>query len=1189
MWNRRRAANPAGGHYQRTHRGSARNSRLRVNRATVAAIALVLVAGGLTAVLAPLSFKSGQAPPRAVSLKHQQDAELAAMPVGSVGGGFSSLAAGGRVAQFQMSAHATARFKIAGRAGVPASGAGAVALLVHATGAASGSLTVWAEGARQPDVPSLRWSGHAPASGMAVSALGGGEVAIRCSASGPVTVTFYVAGYWLSGTAEAAGTFSPLAGGAVAHVKVAAGATVPVQVAGRAGVPGSGVGAVALAVDAAGRAAGSVNLYAAGAAPSQVPSVSWGAHAPGSGLVLLALDTAGRVAVRNNSRSPVTVTLDAVGYWRSGSAAAAGTFEPLDGAVVAHQRVGAHATAWVQVAGAADVPASGVSAAALSVEASGAASGSLEVWAAGSPGPAAPVLFWAAHAAASGLVVSPLGSSGKVAVRNNSSRPVTVTLAASGYWLSTARTVSSITPKPTTTMFASGDVTAVSGDPAATQTVTLASGAPVPSVGHVVTAPPSTADPDGLLGTVTAVTAGPDGATVVTLTPATLDQAYSTFDVSTSHTVTSSDVVQAPGSQAGQTQSTGAALMPGQAARTTARSAQARDLAQQAAGTGYNLSESAFTCTGSGAGPAISLTADLSKMSVDLSLNANPTAPNIGFLVTADPVFDVNVGFTGTVTCKLSAAHFLEIQVPVPAAPGLVVDIYPVVTLSAGGQASIDFQWAPRAAVGFVRGPGISSEVHAFGSSGNVKISATAGAELFLGYEADVKLGGRIGVGGDLGPDLNAEYDASTTCVTVDGATEVGLSASADVFVKNWTFALATGKFGERQLYRKCGAAASSGPSSTPTSPSAPPPASSPPADSTWTAAQPPLPADADNTGDSEIIDVSCPSSTSCLASGQYADTSGVERGMLLSWSNGTWTAAQAGPYIFALSCPTASYCVSVGVSNVYTWSGGTWTTTQVPAPADISSSHLLDLQGVSCVSESACVAVGSYTNTAGSQEGVLETLSDGTWIPERAPLPADAAANPDVTFGTGLANLVSCGSASFCVAAGDYTNASGQTAGLLEILSDGTWTVNQVPSPADAVTGSQANLYLTGISCLTAAFCVADGGYTGTSGSGKGLVETWSGGSWSQTTLPGSGGTNPGPVACISTSACIIAGSSGSEVLTSSGRSWTAAPFPGPPYGTIWNIANLSCASTSYCFAVGNSQQASPDVWHAAMATGPA
>ena len=44
-------------------------------------------------------------------------------------------------------------------------------------------------------------------------------------------------------------------------------------------------------------------------------------------------------------------------------------------------------------------------------------------------------------------------------------------------------------------------------------------------------------------------------------------------------------------------------------------------------------------------------------------LIADPSAPSIHFLITADPVFDINVDFTGTVTCELADAHFLQAHI----------------------------------------------------------------------------------------------------------------------------------------------------------------------------------------------------------------------------------------------------------------------------------------------------------------------------------------------------------------------------------------------------------------------------------------------------------------------------------------------------------------------------------------------
>jgi len=329
--------------------------------------------------------------------------------------------------------------------------------------------------------------------------------------------------------------------------------------------------------------------------------------------------------------------------------------------------VGGGQTATVPVAGLAGVPASGAGAAALSVRAAaGPAAGSVTVYPAGASLPGVASLSWPARRAAAGLVVSELSSSGTVAVHNSSASPVTVTLAAAGFWLSKGRVVSDITAKPTTVTLAGSDITAVSGDPSASQTVTLAAGVPVPAVGRVLVAPVSATAPDGLLGTVTAVAGGDGGAHVLILTPATLDQAYSTFDVSTSQALTSSDIVQAAGSPGGQAMTAGATPLSG--APAAAPPAQARDLADQTSGLGFSISQAQFTCKGSSSS-AITLTADLSKINFDLSLDADPSAPNIHFLVTADPVFGINVNFTGTVTCELSDAHFIEADIPIPGDP----------------------------------------------------------------------------------------------------------------------------------------------------------------------------------------------------------------------------------------------------------------------------------------------------------------------------------------------------------------------------------------------------------------------------------------------------------------------------------------------------------------------------------------
>nr|BFE64015.1 hypothetical protein GCM10020063_085410 [Dactylosporangium thailandense] len=143
-------------------------------------------------------------------------------------------------------------------------------------------------------------------------------------------------------------------------------------------------------------------------------------------------------------------------------------------------------------------------------------------------------------------------------------------------------------------------------------------------------------------------------------------------------------------------------------------------------------------------------------------------------------------------------------HIAIPAFPGLMVVLKPVLKITVGGQVSLDFQWAPRMAVGFVRSPNINTDVHAFGSSSSVTLSSTVGADVFLGLSVELSLAGRLGVEGAVGPDLGVEYDASTQCVSVFGQTKAELSANASVFVKNWSFAIASGVFGRTDLYQHC-------------------------------------------------------------------------------------------------------------------------------------------------------------------------------------------------------------------------------------------------------------------------------------------------------------------------------------------------------------------------------------------------
>ena len=283
--------------------------------------------------------------------------------------------------------------------------------------------------------------------------------------------------------------------------------------------------------------------------------------------------------------------------------------------------------------------------------------------------------------------------------------------------------------------------------------------------------PAGPAAPDGVLGTVTSVTPKPDGTTEVATVPATLDEAYSTFKVAVSADLSESDV---------------------SVVRSDGR----------AQGTPFklNLSKANFSCTGPG--PTITIAADLSRIHLDFNLDI--WRPSIYFLLDVRPVFELGLGITGQVTCTLAGGALLKARIPIAATPPIDITLEPVVTLSAGGQVSVNFRWEPSMTFGFERAPGVSQDFRSFGSTGSVGVSGSAGMELFAGLSAKLSLaGGRAAVTGEFGPVLTAQIDTAG-CRTVEAALRVQLSAEIDLFIKNWTFALATGTFAKRRIYSSC-------------------------------------------------------------------------------------------------------------------------------------------------------------------------------------------------------------------------------------------------------------------------------------------------------------------------------------------------------------------------------------------------
>lgn len=167
-------------------------------------------------------------------------------------------------------------------------------------------------------------------------------------------------------------------------------------------------------------------------------------------------------------------------------------------------------------------------------------------------------------------------------------------------------------------------------------------------------------------------------------------------------------------------------------------------------------------------------------------------------------------------------------------------------------------------------------------------------------------------------------------------------------------------------------------------------------------------------TGQTAILTaVSCPTAAFCLAVGGEGNTSTIP--LAYTWDGGQWsTVSLPGPAsgeLSSVSCTSATWCVAVeSDGDALSWNGTAWTQQVLPAPTGASA--------VSCASPTSCVVVGASSGTAPL---VPETDRwNGTgWTGQRmATLPAGS------DFSQFLG--VSCLSASACTAVGDYRTSGG-------------------------------------------------------------------------------------------------------------------------------------------------------------------
>jgi hypothetical protein len=320
---------------------------------------------------------------------------------------------------------------------------------------------------------------------------------------------------------------------------------------------------------------------------------------------------------------------------------------------------------------------------------------------------------------------------------------------------------------------------------------------------------------------------------------------------------------------------------------------------------------------------------------------------------------------------------------------------------------------------------------------------------------------------------------------------------------------------------------------------------------------------------------VSCPAAGSCVAVGSYAAGTGITATLVESWNGKTWSIVSSpnsgvyGSQLAGVSCISASSCTAVGDNRtspettlVESWNGSTWSVVSSPNQGDDSS----QLAAVSCVSASSCTAVGTYqaydqSNDSFYQQTLAESWNGSTWSVVSSP---DQGSDWDNELAA-----VTCRSASSCTTVGyyDYQGEYAQT--LLESWNGSTLSVG---TSANYVTSTDA---LSGVSCVSASFCVAVGSYLDTAHVSRTLIESWNGTTWSLVTSPNkfSNDNVLTSVSCVSAKFCVAVGSwadaRATLVESWNGSTWSVVPSPSTS-SIDQQLDGVSCVSASFCVADG-------------------
>ena len=244
----------------------------------------------------------------------------------------------------------------------------------------------------------------------------------------------------------------------------------------------------------------------------------------------------------------------------------------------------------------------------------------------------------------------------------------------------------------------------------------------------------------------------------------------------------------------------------------------------------------------------------------------------------------------------------------------------------------------------------------------------------------------------------------------------------------------------------------------------------------------------------SVLLGVSCSSTTSCVAVGEYDVPNELGQDLAETWDGTSWSITQSTPIgeaseLNGVSCVSSVDCTAVGYTHVNQglndtlaegWNGTSWSGIATPNPPYVNPG----LQGVSCASIGNCIAIGydNFNNLALTESDPTQptvtsagsaTFSvgqPGTYSITTSGYPASTISNNGASLPVGV-SLVDNGDGTATLSgtpaagtAGTYPITITASNGVSpDATQDFTLTVEPPPNSPPAITSGDATTFIIG------------------------------------------------------------------------------------------------------------------------------